>query len=234
MTTIVNLADLGRRVRAARLARRLTLEEVVSRAKFTVSWLSKLENGQLAPSLEGLVKLSEVLECGVDTLVEGLTVAPQYVVVKRGEGRTEPARNGLGGYVIESLADRWRDRAMNPVIVHLSGVGNRQHPDNHGGERFLLVLEGDLRLDYGDEQINLAKGDSVYIYAAIPHVLTPVGRGTAKVLSVSYDRQPETAHPHGPEADNAGPRRRVAKPASAPRRADAARKGTKPTGRDRS
>lgn len=190
MSTPVNLADLGRRVRAVRLARKLTLEDVVTRASFTVSWLSKLENGQLSPSLEGLVKLAKVLECGVDTLVEGLSVPPQYVVVKRGEGRIEASRDSRGGYVAESLADQWRNRAMNPAIVHLSGVGNRQHPDNHDGERFLLVLEGEVKLEYGDELIHLDEGDSVYIYAAIPHVLAPAGRGTAKVLSVSYDPIP--------------------------------------------
>jgi len=72
MAPPLNLADLGRRVRTARLARRLTLEEVVSRTDFTVSWLSKIENGLLAPSLEGLVRLAEVLECGVEQLVAGL------------------------------------------------------------------------------------------------------------------------------------------------------------------
>jgi transcriptional regulator with XRE-family HTH domain len=194
MPISLNLADLGRRVRAVRLARRLTLEEVVSRAKFTVSWLSKLENGQLTPSLEGLVKLADVLECGVDTLVEGLSVPPQYVVVKQSEGRKEPVRDGRSGYLTENLADQWRDRAMNPVIVHLSGVGNRHHPDNHDGERFLLVLDGQVKLEYGDELIHLDQGDSVYIYAAIPHVLAPAGRGTARVLSVSYDPKPATHH----------------------------------------
>ena len=169
------------------MARKLTLEEVVSRAQFTVSWLSKLENGQLTPSLDGLVKLAEVLECGVETLVQGLSVPPQYVVVKQGEGRTEPSRDSRGGYTTENLADQWRDRAMNPMIVNLSGVGNRHHPDNHDGERFLMVLEGEVRLEYGNELIHLDKGDTVYIYAAIPHVLAPAGRGTAKVLSVSYD-----------------------------------------------
>ena len=193
MTTSVNLADLGRRARAARLARRLTLEEVVSRAQFTVSWLSKLENGLLTPSLDGLVKLAEVLECGVDSLVQGLSIPPQYVVVKQGEGRIEPSRDGRNGYVTESLADQWRDRAMNPAIVQLSGVGNRHHPDNHNGERFLLVLDGEVTLEYGNELIHLSKGDSVYIYAAIPHVLTPAGRGTAKLLSVSYDPKPAAA-----------------------------------------
>jgi mannose-6-phosphate isomerase-like protein (cupin superfamily) len=96
--------------------------------------------------------------------------------------------------VTESLADQWRDRAMNPMIVHLSGVGNRHHPDNHDGERFLMVLEGEVKLEYGNELIHLDKGDTVYIYAAIPHVLAPAGRGTAKVLSVSYD-PPQTGAP---------------------------------------
>jgi transcriptional regulator with XRE-family HTH domain len=190
MGSFVNLADLGRRVRAARLARRLTLEEVVSRAQFTVSWLSKLENGQLTPSLDGLVKLAEVLECGVDSFVAGLSVPPQCVVVKRGEGRKDAIREGRAGYVVESLADQWRDRVMNPAIIHLSGNGNRSHPDNHDGQRFLLVLEGEIRLEYGEDVIQLAEGDSVYIYAAIPHVLTPLGKNTARVLSVSFDPLP--------------------------------------------
>ena len=195
MNHTVNLADLGRRVRSARLARRLTLEEVVSRTSFTVSWLSKLENGLLAPSLEGLVRLAEVLECGVDSLVEGLSIPPQYVVVKRGSGMTVPGR---GGIVRESLADQWRNRRMHPVILHVSGNGSRRQPESHDGERFLLVLEGSVKVAYGDEQIQLAPGDSLYIHAAIPHAIAPAGRGTAKVLSVAYD----------PAADEqSGPRR---------------------------
>ena len=230
MTTSVNLSDLGRRVRAARLARRLTLEEVVSRANFTVSWLSKLENGQLTPSLDGLVKLAEVLECGVDTLVQGLSVPPQYVVVKQGEGRTEPARDSRSGYVTESLADQWRDRAMNPMIVHLSGVGNRHHPDNHDGERFLLVIEGEVKLEYGDELIHLDKGDSVYIYAAIPHVLSPAGRGTAKVLSVSYDPPPTSNSRRAPAHGGARAASRPLTAAAPARKA----KGSAARRRDRS
>ncbi|MFN5757800.1 MAG: helix-turn-helix domain-containing protein [Planctomycetia bacterium] len=188
MPASVNLADLGRRVRAARMARRLTLEEVVSRADFTVSWLSKLENGQLAPSLEGLVKLADVLECGVDSLVEGLSVPPQYVVVKSGTGRIDPApKDRKQSIVVEHLADQWRNRSMNPVILHISGNGNRGNPDNHDGERFLMVLEGELKLEYGNDLLLLSEGDSIYIYAAIPHTLMPAGRGPVRVLSVAYE-----------------------------------------------
>ena len=226
MPASVNLADLGRRVRSARIARRLTLEEVVSRAEFTVSWLSKLENGQLAPSLDGLVKLADVLECGVDSLVEGLSIPPQYVVVKGGTGRTDPpVKDRKASVVVEHLADQWRNRAMNPVMLHISGNGNRGNPDNHNGERFLMVLEGELKLEYGDDLLLLGTGDSIYIYAAIPHVLMPAGRGTVKVLSVAYEPSSSAASsrngtrlPKGPAgngqsgnhtAKNRGPAARV-------------------------
>ena len=201
MQHTVNLADLGRRVRTARLSRRLTLEDVVSRTDFTVSWLSKLENGQLAPSLEGLVRLANVLGCGVESLVEGLSIPPQYVVVKRGTGTRAPGR---GGVVHEELADRWRDRRMQPVILHVSGGSGRRPPDSHDGERFLLVLEGDVKVTYGEEHIHLATGDSLYLHAAIPHTILASGRGGAKVLSVAYD----------PAADESALTRRSRRPAS--------------------
>jgi transcriptional regulator with XRE-family HTH domain len=190
MNGSVNLADLGRRVRAARLARRLTLEEVVSRADFTVSWLSKLENGQLTPSLEGLVKLADVLECGVDDLVEGLSTPPRHVVVKSGHGRVEAARGGGSPTTIEHLADQWRGRAMQPTVIHLSGPERKASMESHDGERFLLVLDGDVRFDYGDEVIMLGPGDSIYVDATIPHGLSARGKGKARVVSVAHE-------PHG-------------------------------------
>jgi len=187
MHSNLNLLDLGRRIRAARLARRLTLEEVVSQTDFTISWLSKLENGLLAPSLEGLVRLGEVLECGVEALVAGLSVPPKFIVTRRDEGRQDTGRNGRNGLAIERLADAWRGRAMEPTILHVSGSGNRKAPANHDGERFLHVLEGDVKIGYGDELIVLGVGDSVYLDAAISHTLMPAGRGPARVLSVSFE-----------------------------------------------
>jgi transcriptional regulator with XRE-family HTH domain len=187
MPSSVNLADLGRRVRAARIARRLTLEEVVARANFTVSWLSKLENGQLTPSLEGLVRLADVLECGVEHLVGGLSVPPRFVVSRKGDGRLDQPRSGRQGAIAEFLAEEWRERAMDPTILHLAGDGTRSKPETHDGERFLHVLAGTVTVSYGDDRIELAAGDSLYIDAAVPHTIVPVARGKAQVLSVRYE-----------------------------------------------
>lgn len=184
MSLQLNLADLGRRVRAARVARRLTLEQVVSRTDFTVSWLSKVENGLLAPSLEGLVRLAEVLECGVEQFVVGLSVPPRVVIDRRGDGRSAAGRGGL---VVERLAEQWRERAMEPAILHLSATGNRKNPAHHDGERFLHVLAGAVKIGYGEELIVLETGDSAYLDASLPHTLIPADGAAARVLSVSFE-----------------------------------------------
>lgn len=210
MNVSVNLADLGRRVRAARLARRLTLEEVVSRADFTVSWLSKLENGQLTPSLEGLVKLADVLECGVDELVEGLSIPPRHVVVKRGHGRIEPTKSGKSAAAVEYLADQWRGRAMQPTILYLDGADRRGAAESHDGQRFFYVIEGEVRVDYGDEPILLSAGDSIYLDATIPHGVGVYGKGKARVLSVSYEPHAIGSRGNG-SARNGATRRKSAR-----------------------
>ena len=194
MQSSINLAALGRRIRETRLTRKLTLEAVVARTGFTVSWLSKLENGQLSPSLEGLVGLAHALGCGVETLVDGLTAPPQHVLVRAGNGRSEPGskrlpgRNGKGRNAarkIEHLADGWRGAAMQPQVLHLSN-GDRRGAESKDGQRFLMVLEGQARLEYGDDAIVLEPGDSIYFDASIPHTLSATSRTTARVLSVSH------------------------------------------------
>ena len=186
MSHTLNLADLGRRVRSSRTARHLTLEEVVSRTGFTVSWLSKLETGQLSPSLEGLVRLASALECGVDDLVAGLSVEPQMVVVRHGEGTRIAPKAGRTS-VHEELANGWRDRSMHPLIIHLAPGGRRHTPETTDGQRFLFVLEGKALVTYGDDVIPLDAGDSVYLYAAIPHTLRAAGNHPTRLLSVSCD-----------------------------------------------
>ena len=152
---------------------------------------------------EGLVKLADVLECGVDDLVEGLSTPPRHVVVRSGGGRMEPGRNGRPAVAVEHLADQWRGRTMQPTISHLPAGDRKPALKSHYVQLFLLVLDGDVRFDYGDEVILLASGDSVYFDATIHHGVAAGGKLKARVLTVAHE-------PHG-----VGSRNGVAKKAAA-------------------
>lgn len=200
MASGVNTLDLGRRAKSLRQARGLTLEDVVSRTDFTVSWLSKLENGLLTPSLDGLVRLAEVLECGVDELVEGLLTRPRVVITRHGAGRLDgsrnngsrngSSRNGRAAGSVEHLCEEWRGRSMVSTVLHLRPGRSAEPLTCEEGERLLFVLEGCVQLTYGETSEKLAEGDAAYIDARVQHSLTGDARRNARVLSV-LSRQAE-------------------------------------------
>jgi len=184
MSNGVNTVELGRKAKALRQSRGMTLDEVVSRTNFTVSWLSKLENGLLTPSLDGLVRLAKVLECGVEDLVEGLVARPRVVVTKQGNGRLESRKNGKSGHDVEQLSESWRGRGMETAVLHLRRGRSDTMPMTEVGERFLHVLDGEVQLVCGDSIERLSTGDSVYLDARVPHTLHGDARRRSRVLSV--------------------------------------------------
>ncbi len=54
----MNLVELAQRIKARRLDRRLTIEDVAAQAGLTRSWLSKVENFRVTPSLPALGKIA--------------------------------------------------------------------------------------------------------------------------------------------------------------------------------
>jgi quercetin dioxygenase-like cupin family protein len=77
---------------------------------------------------------------------------------------------------------------MDPTILHIAGSVNRNGRESRDGQRFLLVLDGEVKLEYGDEWIVLSKGDSIYFDATIPHAIATAGRTKARVLSVASEK----------------------------------------------
>ncbi len=64
------VAQLGSRLRAARLAAGLTLRELARQLKVSPSFVSQLENGKSQPSVATLYSLSQLLDVSIDVLFE--------------------------------------------------------------------------------------------------------------------------------------------------------------------
>lgn len=62
---------LGKRLRAARLAKGLTQDEMADELELTKSTVSAWENDRIAPSIDKLPRLREVLSTSLDALVCG-------------------------------------------------------------------------------------------------------------------------------------------------------------------
>jgi len=184
----MNLVELAQRIRSYRLDRRTTLEELASRAGLTRSWLSKVENFRVTPSLPALGKIAAALEVTVAQLVEGLDEQPRLIVVRKNERKVvERDRSESNLTVYESLAHKRAHRVMDPFLLTLPAKSARKVALAHEGEEFLMVQSGEVDFEYDGEVHSLRAGDCLYFDATAKHRLLNPYRRPAKVLCVFHE-----------------------------------------------
>ncbi len=182
-----NLVELARRIRQRRQDRRMTIEQLAAGTGLTRSWLSKVENFRVTPSLPALFRIAATLGTPLSELVEGLEEGPELCIVRKGEGKEferDPSPDNNIRY--ESLAHRRQARAMEPFLLTIPPHGGRSQLLPHDGEEFLLVLSGAAAFDYGDDKFVLDEGDCLYFNGTTPHRVYNLSDREAKVLCVFF------------------------------------------------
>ncbi len=185
----MNLVELAQRIRKLRLDRRLTLEQVASQTGLTRSWLSKVENFRVTPSLTALGEIAVALGVPISQLVEGLDAKPQMVVVRRNDRVVIDRDGDRSNIKYESLAHKRVNRAMDPFLLTIQGMDVSREPLTHEGEEFLMVISGRVDLKFGEEVYSLSAGDSMYFDGSTKHCLVNPYEAPAEVLCVFYARQ---------------------------------------------
>lgn len=181
----MNLVELAQRIKMRRLDQRLTIEEVAAQAGLTRSWLSKVENFRVTPSLPALAKIANVLELSVAELVAGLDEKPKLVVIRQDERKVvQRDKSPKNKAIYESLAHSPMDRNMDPFLITIPGGVSRERALAHEGEEFLHVQSGSVQFEYDEEIVSLRVGDSLYFDATIPHRLINPNKRPAQVLCV--------------------------------------------------
>jgi transcriptional regulator with XRE-family HTH domain len=180
--------SLGDRIRKARQARGLTLEDISSRTSIDVNTLKQVESNKMAPPLGQLVRLGKALDMrlgylispGVDKAMAVVRADQRHPVSRYGEKRREQY-----GYLYESLAPEKGNRLMEPFIVTLL-PSDVEEFSTHDGQEFLFVLEGRIKVQVGKEKELLQTGDAVYYDSTQPHLVKSVSGEKARILAVLY------------------------------------------------
>lgn len=181
----MNLVELAQRIRNHRRDRSLTLEEVASQTGLTRSWLSKVENFRVTPSLPALGKIAKALNVPLAELVTGLDDKPELILIRQNDRTTierDPSPENKSVY--ESLAFKRQNRSMDPFVITVPANTARDKALSHEGEEFLLVLSGSISFEYDKELYSLEEGDSLYFDAHVEHRLINNSQTTSRVLCV--------------------------------------------------
>jgi transcriptional regulator with XRE-family HTH domain len=186
------IAAIGASVRRARRRSGLSTRELAQRASLSQPFLSNIENGRSTPSVATLYKLAAALGIGATDLLPA-SLDEGIVVVRAGEGvaaGVDETPGAAQSVLLAGAAGRMLE-ARRAVIEPGQPAGSWF---DHGGEDFLHVLDGVVRVEFGTGRVEeLRAGDSLWHDGAIPHRWR-VGPDTGASLLLVTARIPGSEH----------------------------------------
>jgi XRE family transcriptional regulator, regulator of sulfur utilization len=183
MGTPVDPHVIGERIRRLRTERHTSVRAFAAETGFSASFISQLENGQVAPSLGSLHKIAEAL--GVTLGEFFATASGEEPLIVRPENRQRLDSTWTDAH-IEALAIMRQSHKLEPMIA-IFGPGGKsgKHPHAQAREEFAFVLKGEVTLTLADEENTLTAGDAVTLPAGAPRLWENRTRETAEILMVS-------------------------------------------------
>jgi transcriptional regulator with XRE-family HTH domain len=179
---------IGARIKHARRNRRQSLRQVADIVGCTESFLSKVENDKVRPSLTMLHKIVVALGISVAKLFSEKHENTSPVTVLKSGTRltlaTGQIRNGKG-ISLESLLPVSSTVLLEANIHHVASGGSSRGFIKHQGEDMGFVLEGELELTVAKKTFSVKKGDSFFFLSHLPHGYRNPGSVTAKILWVN-------------------------------------------------
>lgn len=181
------LLHIGEAIRSARKQRRMTLDALASEVGLSVTFLSRLERGQVACSIGNLLEIAAVLELAPAQLFADLDDGARtkaFRIVRKADANPS-THDRAGPYAWCQLASGIGEQRMEAFLLDLPAGAKNAPLVTHPGEEFCIVLEGVVEFRVGDEVVTLGQGDSIHLRSDVPHMAWSKGRSRAQLLMVT-------------------------------------------------
>lgn len=190
---------IGHEVRAHRKKLGLTVADLASAANISLGMLSKIENGNISPSLGTLQSLSRALGVPVTSLFRRYEEARSAVYVKAGTGLEIERRGTRAGHqyrLLGHIGDNSSGVTVEPYLIELSAESDVFPTFQHEGMEFLYMLEGEVQYRHGNLLYTLQPGDSLFFNADAPHGPEVLTKLPIRFLSIiSYPKRNSEGEP---------------------------------------
>lgn len=170
----------------------LTLQELGARCDVAASTLSKIENDQVSPNYDTILRLAEGLGVDVAELFVGRQIASagsRRTVTRQGEG----VKQTIQQYEYEMLCADIARKQFIPLLTTVRAHSVHDFPAlvRHPGEEFIYILTGQVTLHtdhYAPTVLNA--GDSAYFDSTMGHACVSTGDEDAVMLWICSQVQP--------------------------------------------
>jgi transcriptional regulator with XRE-family HTH domain len=179
--------EIGEKVRALRLRKKMALVELGRHTGLSAGLLSKIERSNIYPPLPTLLRIAMVFGVGLDHFFsDDAARHPAAIVRKKERVRFPDTTRGKASYFFESLDFKANERKLNAYYAEFQPTAAHDAtPHVHEGVEFLYVLRGSLVLTIGRQEHDLAESDSIYFDATVPHSYRRHGKPRCAALVVT-------------------------------------------------
>ncbi|RJP18024.1 MAG: helix-turn-helix domain-containing protein [Candidatus Abyssobacteria bacterium SURF_5] len=174
--------NIGERLKKVRLEKGYTLKDVAAKSGYSKALISRIENGNVSPSINSLLKIASALEVKPHDLFLPAKDAEPTVVHKA--ERKKVKMNG-GKAEVEFLTVQSGDKKIEPLLITVErGASTGGELGGHNGEIWTMQLKGRMELVLGEKKHTLEEGDCAYFKSSVPHSFKNVGKSKSVAFCV--------------------------------------------------
>ncbi len=185
---------IGHEVRVHRKRLGITVTDLAGATGISVGMLSKIENGNISPSLTTLQSLAAGLGVPLTALFRRYEEPRNAMFVKAGEGVELERRGTRAGHqyhLLGHIENNASGVVVEPYMISLTASSDIFPTFQHEGMEFLYMLDGAVTYRHGDALYPMRPGDSLFFDADAPHGPEILDEIPARYLSIiCYPRNP--------------------------------------------
>lgn len=163
---------IGHEVRECRRKLGITITDLAAATGMSMGMLSKIENGNISPSLTTLQAVSKALGVPITAFFRGYEEPRTATFVKSGQGVNIERRGTRAGHqynLLGHIDNNSSGVAVEPYLITLTAESDVFPTFQHDGMEFLYMLEGEVVYRHGDQLYHMQPGDSLFFDADAPH-----------------------------------------------------------------
>ena len=179
---------VGRRVRALRLERNLSLAELAAKTGISIGALSQIERGMSSLRVRVIWPLAAALDIEPSALIaDGGDAVNDLYCVRAGSRRSIPVRSeGIAKALLSPPA-----AALTGMLVTVEPGGGTAEAYAHAGHEFGFVLSGEVELAIDGATYVLKTGDSFAFKSTLAARLPQSGGERCQILWVNTTKPSE-------------------------------------------
>lgn len=150
--------DVGAKIRAFRMRKKLSLNELSRLTGIAASNLSSMELGKSSPTLSTLVKIADAFGVKAGVFLDEALYRKAVLCRRNDAEATEPAPDTQAWVLTHGV---WLNRLHAEILEIQAGGKLQLQPE--GRDRFLYCVQGTITARMGDEAYFLQEGDGLYV-----------------------------------------------------------------------